>query len=331
LRKARTTEVREYDVCLSFAGEDRPYVEETAAALLESGVRVFYDRYEKVNLWGKDLYQHLDDIYQNAAAYCVVFISRQYARKLWTNHERKSAQARAFKEHSEYLLPVRLDGSSIPGIADTIGYVDAKAMLPRDLALLIVQKIGVPERRFYLPPNPDRLYAALGVKSEIHKYPVYLEAHAFVRALQRMKDEERSLVYDVFDQGCPGHLPKAIHISLDLLQRSTGYARTKLLRILTGMESLGLRCQVRAASKNDHHRTSASDRLIRLGFTVTLVEFTELSMKQYSTDVVSAMFDLVRADRCEDCARDIFLRGDFSLLSCATATPENHGASTRRK
>ena len=43
---------------------------------------------------GKDLYTHLDDVYQNAARYCVLFVSRDYARKVWTNHERESAQAR---------------------------------------------------------------------------------------------------------------------------------------------------------------------------------------------------------------------------------------------
>jgi hypothetical protein len=57
----------EYDVCLSFAGEDRVYVRKLANILKLKGVRVFYDEYEKVNMWGKDLYVHLNDIYQNTA------------------------------------------------------------------------------------------------------------------------------------------------------------------------------------------------------------------------------------------------------------------------
>jgi hypothetical protein len=44
-----------YDVCLSFAGENREYVEATAAELRKRGVRVFYDKYEQAELWGKDL------------------------------------------------------------------------------------------------------------------------------------------------------------------------------------------------------------------------------------------------------------------------------------
>ncbi|MFV8270117.1 hypothetical protein ACNQGP_09310 [Flavobacterium sp. GT2N3] len=43
----------EYDVVLSFAGEDRKYVEKTAEYLRKSGVKVFYDVYEDVNLWVK--------------------------------------------------------------------------------------------------------------------------------------------------------------------------------------------------------------------------------------------------------------------------------------
>jgi hypothetical protein len=48
-----------YDVALSFAGEDRAYVEAVADGLRQSGVRVFYDAYEEASLWGKDLYVEL--------------------------------------------------------------------------------------------------------------------------------------------------------------------------------------------------------------------------------------------------------------------------------
>ena len=76
----------EYDVCLSFAGENRSYVTRVAAYLRTKGARIFYDLYEQTKLWGKDLYAHLDDIYRNKARFCVMFISEAYGRKLWTNH-----------------------------------------------------------------------------------------------------------------------------------------------------------------------------------------------------------------------------------------------------
>lgn len=133
----------DYDIALSFAGEDRPYVAEVAAGLHELGLRVFYDRYEEVDLWGKNLYAHLDDVYRRKAQYCVMFLSRHYAKKNWTNHERSSAQARAFEEGREYILPVRLDDTAIPGVLPTISYIDGRSHSPAELAAKIAQKTGM--------------------------------------------------------------------------------------------------------------------------------------------------------------------------------------------
>src|SRR5664280_342188 len=168
-RKRKTARSTEFDVCLSFAGEDRPYVAKAATRLRSKGMRVFYDEYERVALWGKDLYQHLDDVYRNAARYCVLFISKHYAKRLWTNHERRSAQARAFSENYEYILPARFDGTALPGLLPTVGYVDLKQLSPNRLADLIVEKIGVPPRRFFVPPIPDRIFARLGLKDKVGK------------------------------------------------------------------------------------------------------------------------------------------------------------------
>lgn len=85
----------EYDIALSFAGENREVAEELASVLAKYQIRVFYDMNEQAELWGKDLYQHLQTIYKDKAKYCVVFISQHYADKFWTKHELKQMQARA--------------------------------------------------------------------------------------------------------------------------------------------------------------------------------------------------------------------------------------------
>jgi hypothetical protein len=131
----------DYDVCLSFAGEQRPYVERVATALRGRNIRVFYDSYERANLWGKDLSQHLDHIYGKAATFCVVFVSQQYAEKIWTNHELKSAQARAVARNEEYILPARFDDAELPGLRPTIGYIDLSNTAPSELADLIAEKL----------------------------------------------------------------------------------------------------------------------------------------------------------------------------------------------
>lgn len=131
-----------FEVVFSFAGEDRDYVEKVASFLVGRGIRVFYDRYEEVTLWGKDLAVHLDKVYRGKARYCVMFISQHYATKLWPSHERRSALARALEEKQEYILPVRFDRTEIPGLQPTIGYVDLTRKTPEELGDMIIAKLG---------------------------------------------------------------------------------------------------------------------------------------------------------------------------------------------
>jgi len=106
-----------FHIALSYASEDRNYVEQVANNLRENGVAIFYDKFEDTKLWGKDLYEYLSDIYQNKAIYTIMFVSEAYRDNLWTNHERKYAQARAFTESEEYILPAKFDKSvEIPGL-----------------------------------------------------------------------------------------------------------------------------------------------------------------------------------------------------------------------
>ena len=132
----------DYDVTLSFAGEDRMHAEELAKLLRTDGYKFFYDKYERDQLWGKDLYAHLSSVYKDRARYCVMFLSKHYAQKLWTNHERQSAQARAFQESEEYILPIRLDDTEIPGIPATVGYLDLRSMSIPQIYQVLVEKLS---------------------------------------------------------------------------------------------------------------------------------------------------------------------------------------------
>ena len=132
-----------YDVALSFAGEDRAYVEKVAIKLKEKNVKVFYDRFEQTELWGKNLYTHLSDIYKEKSRFTVLFISKAYAKKSWTNHERANAQARAFRENKEYILPARFDETEIPGLPDTVGYIALKNIEPEEFSRIICKKLGI--------------------------------------------------------------------------------------------------------------------------------------------------------------------------------------------
>jgi hypothetical protein len=144
-----------YDVAVSFAGEDRRHARALADELIRRGVSVFYDEFERSVLWGKDLYAYLTEIYQNQAYFCVAFLSSAYARKAWTNHERKAAQARAFSEQGEYLLPIRLDDTEIPGILPTTGYITWPPDDAISTARFLVDKLTREGRRGAVPVVTD--------------------------------------------------------------------------------------------------------------------------------------------------------------------------------
>ena len=139
--------VPQYDVALSFAAEDREYVHRVADALAAKGVKVLYDNFEEADRWGKDLYSHLAETYGSRARFTAMFVSAAYAAKVWTNREREAAQARAFTQNSEYILPVRIDDTEIPWMLPATSYVRASKKTPEELASLLVAELARSDRR----------------------------------------------------------------------------------------------------------------------------------------------------------------------------------------
>jgi hypothetical protein len=316
-----------YDVCLSFAGEDRTYVESVADFLASKGVRVFYDKYERVELWGKDLYSHLADVYGQAAGYCVLFVSTHYASKLWTIHERRSAQARAFSENREYILPARFDNTEIPGLLATVGYVDLRNLTPRKFAALITEKLGPRPKTNFLPPELDRLYKRVGVTSDADKERVSRIASSFFESYRRMSADERKVISMMLLRGCPTELPKNIHINLDLLRRETGFPINKIERILGGLRSLGFNSAVRDESNEEDPQLG--ERVL------AIVSFDSLTVGVESgdddTEIAVEMSQGAVEDFCETCGPKALMNADFSQLARATTTKEIHSQALPRR
>lgn len=323
----KTTEGRrsrqfEYDVCLSFAGANRSYVRKVANALRARGIRVFFDEYEEAVLWGRDLYTHLDDVYQNAARYCVLFASRQYARKVWTNHERQSAQARAIREHSEYLLPARFDDTVIPGLRKTVHYIDLRRTTPTELADLVETKVGGRQLDNYFPPEPDRLFERLSVSTEAKKNEISETAHSFFSQLRRMTIEERHVLMSIFRHGCPTGLPDNIHVNLDYLRRVVDLPLAQCLRLLRSIRSLGVDAKIRKARRRD-------------GEDLVVVRWHDARVGRVdpdpnATDVANAMVECALEGYCDECGTDRLVRLDFSQLAKATSGREKHASRMGR-
>ena len=310
----------DYDVCLSFAGEEeeRKYVYEVANRLRERGIRVFYDKYEDVTLWGKDLYAHLDDVYRHSARYCVMFISKNYAERLWTNHERRSAQARAMKANSEYILPARFDSTEVSGLPDTVGYVDLREVKMDRLVEMILQKIGPRQNRSYLPPVPDRLFDSLGVEDDTAKDVVHICVSRFLETLNRMSKEERNVVFQFVLNACLEELPDNLHINIDLLRRYTGSTPRRLRRVLGGLQSLGFETCVRDDEETNPGYIGKSEMLVLRWHDMRYDGMGN------STDVMSTMIQGATEGYCQDHAMAALDRLDFSQLGTATTEIDEH-------
>lgn len=317
----------EYDVGLSFAGEQRAFVEQVAEELTSRGIRVFFDDYERGTLWGKDLYAYLSDIYEHMCRYCVIFVSEQYAAKVWPNKERQSAQARALEEKREYVLPARFDDTPIPGLADTVGYIDLRLTSPSELCAFIVEKLGQAQRREYLPPQLDRLFELLAIEDD-HDARVQAEFHArsFFQVLRRMTADERAAILSLLRFGCPADLPENMHISSDLLARYTGQSVPGLERVLGGVRSLGF-----ASSKREGHGEETTMPGTPLGGD-SYFYLTWFNLKQFDDDeagypellVAGEMIAGATQDYCEEHGNEFLERLDFSQLASATASRETH-------
>jgi GTPase SAR1 family protein len=139
--KKNVKENYEFDVALSFAGEQREYVEQVANILERKGLEVFYDGFKQSQLWGKNLIEYFQEVYYSRSKFCIMFISSDYLRKMWPVHERRSATTRDLEQFGEYILPVIFEDVDVPGLDKYKGYLDARKLGPEDIAKAFLEKL----------------------------------------------------------------------------------------------------------------------------------------------------------------------------------------------
>lgn len=106
----------DYDVALSYAGEDIETVRSVYRGLQGAGVNSFFDRPNSAELWGEDLEDRFEDIYKTRSRFVIVFSSRHYRRKDWPRFELQAAKNGQESRKKTVILPVRLDDTPIVGI-----------------------------------------------------------------------------------------------------------------------------------------------------------------------------------------------------------------------
>ena len=85
----------------------------------------------------------------------MIFISKHYINKPWTKLELRSAQSKAFEQNKEYILPIKLDNTEIPGILKTIGYVDARKTPLEKIVDMLLDKLGKPSTEHLRSSHPS--------------------------------------------------------------------------------------------------------------------------------------------------------------------------------
>ena len=71
---------KKYNVAVSYASEQRSYVERFVKRLHSLKLQVYYDRDEQAQMVGKILDQELHKIYIQQSRHCVLFLSNEYIK-----------------------------------------------------------------------------------------------------------------------------------------------------------------------------------------------------------------------------------------------------------
>lgn len=155
-----------YDVCLSYASEQRKYVAHFVKELQAKGVKkIFYDRAQLGDLKGRELSVVLHEVYEWQSKHCVAFLSKEYKEKkeAYTLHELSCARSRAMRD-ARYLLLARFDDSTGDGIPSEVHYANVKARWARkQFAAVVAEQIENPQPVVSIPPILPPLWYRLSV------------------------------------------------------------------------------------------------------------------------------------------------------------------------
>jgi hypothetical protein len=116
----------EFDVAISFAGEDRAAAGQLADAIRARTMSVLLDDYDATQKPGTDILTHIGEIFRTRAWCCLLLFSRHYPLAQWTEAEQTSVQQHALRDAEQYILPVRLADLDKNSMESVAALVEAK-------------------------------------------------------------------------------------------------------------------------------------------------------------------------------------------------------------
>ncbi len=138
---------KRFKVALSFAGENRDYVEKVAKLLAQVLGReaVFYDNWYKFELARPQLNRYLGDIYHRHSQLIVPFLCEEYTTKNWCNLEWRVLEQLIFSGNVEAIMPLRFEMSEQPSFYGIDGFIDISKDSEFETAVNILRRIALQE------------------------------------------------------------------------------------------------------------------------------------------------------------------------------------------
>jgi len=132
-----------YDIAVSFAAEQRDYVEQTVTAAKALGLAVFYDRDMTHAWWGRNFVVEQRRVYGQRTQHFVPFLSTSYLARQYPRDEFSYAMLAAVRRGDDYVLPVLVGDVAVPEevLHPHIGYLRAEDVTPDKLAIHMKAKV----------------------------------------------------------------------------------------------------------------------------------------------------------------------------------------------
>ncbi|HCN19203.1 MAG: hypothetical protein A3C38_05215 [Planctomycetes bacterium RIFCSPHIGHO2_02_FULL_50_42] len=131
----------EFDFSISFAGNHRSEAECLAQMLSKENASVFYYEYYRSQLLGKKLGLEFQKVYGPRTRFFVPLVSKEYISKYWPRYELDVAMQEAKRRDKEFILPLALDDSRLPGIDDDVAYIDLRKTDIKEVAEILLNKL----------------------------------------------------------------------------------------------------------------------------------------------------------------------------------------------
>jgi len=107
----------EFDIAISFAGENRELARLIAGQLESLDCSVFFDERYEANYLGAALHKHFEEVFRNRSRLVVCLLDKHHLEKIWPTFEREAFTPRIAEEA---VVPIFLDDTAFPGIPNDI-------------------------------------------------------------------------------------------------------------------------------------------------------------------------------------------------------------------